>query len=100
MSAARPRPRRYLVGRPLDRPALVLWGRHDPYLPVTNAERQRAAFPHAEIRVLERSGHWFFVDDSATVTAALTDFLAGHAGSPARRGGPRNTRSSAASVSV
>ena len=56
--------------RPLDRPALVLWGRHDPYLPVANAERQRAAFPRAEIRVLERSGHWPFVDDPATVTAA------------------------------
>ena len=68
--------------RPLDRPALVLWGRHDPYLPVTNAERQRAAFPRAEIRVLERSGHWPFVDDPATVTAALTGFLARHAGTP------------------
>ena len=66
--------------RPLDRPALVLWGRHDPYIPVTNAERQRAAFPRAEIRVLERSGHWPFVDDPATVTAALTGFLARHAG--------------------
>ena len=58
----------------------MLWGRHDPYIPVTNAELQRAAFPHAEIRVLERSGHWPFVDDSATVTAALTGFLARHAG--------------------
>ena len=53
--------------RPLDRPALVLWGRHDPYLPVTLAARQRDAFPRAEIRVLERSGHWPFVDDPATV---------------------------------
>jgi pimeloyl-ACP methyl ester carboxylesterase/2-polyprenyl-6-methoxyphenol hydroxylase-like FAD-dependent oxidoreductase len=71
--------------RPLDRPALVLWGRRDPYIPVTNAERQRAAFPRAEIRVLERSGHWPFVDDPATVTAALTGFLARHAGAPTRR---------------
>ena len=70
--------------RPLDRPALVLWGRHDPYLPVTNAERQRAAFPRAEIRVLERSGHWPFVDDQATVTAAVTGFLARHAGARTR----------------
>jgi pimeloyl-ACP methyl ester carboxylesterase len=69
--------------RPLDRPALVLWGRRDPYMPVANAERQRAAFPRAEIRVLERSGHWPFVDDPATVTAALTGFLARHAGAPA-----------------
>ena len=70
--------------RPLDRPALVLWGRHDPYLPVANAERQRAAFPRAEIRVLERSGHWPFVDDQATVVAAVIGFLAGHAGARTR----------------
>ena len=71
--------------RPLDRPALVLWGRHDPYLPAALAPRQRDAFPHAEIHVLERSGHWPFVDDPATVTAAMTGFLAKHAGAPPRR---------------
>jgi pimeloyl-ACP methyl ester carboxylesterase len=71
--------------RRLDRPALVLWGRHDRYLPVANAERQRDAFPRAEIRVLEHSGHWPFVDDPATVAAALTGFLASHAGAPASK---------------
>jgi pimeloyl-ACP methyl ester carboxylesterase len=65
--------------RPLDRPALVLWGRHDPYLPAALADRQRDAFPHADVRVLERSGHWPFVDDPTTVTAAIKDFLARHA---------------------
>ena len=30
---------------------------------IINAQRQRAAFPSAEIRVLERSGHWPLVDD-------------------------------------
>jgi pimeloyl-ACP methyl ester carboxylesterase/2-polyprenyl-6-methoxyphenol hydroxylase-like FAD-dependent oxidoreductase len=75
--------------RPLDRPALVLWGRRDPYIPVINAERQRAAFPRAEIRVLERSGHWPFVDDPATVAAALTGFLSRHVGTP-RSVGPRS----------
>jgi pimeloyl-ACP methyl ester carboxylesterase len=71
--------------RPLDRPALVLWGRRDRFIPVANAERQRAAFPRAEIRVLERSGHWPFVDDPASVTATLTGFLARHAGVPTPR---------------
>ena len=71
--------------RPLDRPALVLWGRHDAYLPATLAPRQRDAFPHAEVHVLERSGHWPFIDDPATVTAALTGFLATHAGAPPGR---------------
>jgi pimeloyl-ACP methyl ester carboxylesterase len=57
----------------------VLWGRHDPYLPAALADRQRDAFPRAEVHVLERSGHWPFVDDPATVTAAIEQFLARHA---------------------
>ena len=68
--------------RPLDRPALVLWGRHDPYLPAGLAERQGDAFPRADVRVLERSGHWPFVDDPVTVTATIEQFLARQAGAP------------------
>jgi pimeloyl-ACP methyl ester carboxylesterase len=79
--------------RPLDRPALVLWGRHDPYLPAALAARQRDAFPHAEIRVLERSGHWPFIDDHDTVAAAITAFLDRHAGA---RTGPDPRPGSAA----
>ena len=75
--------------RPLDRPALVLWGRHDPYLPATLAPRQRDAFPHAEVHVLERSGHWPFVDDPATVTAAIDRFLARRAEQQAPTRTPR-----------
>ena len=67
--------RRARALRALDRPALVLWGRHDPYLPVAHAERQRAAFPRADVRVLEHSGHWPFVDDPVTVAGALRAFL-------------------------
>ena len=67
--------------RALDRPALVLWGRHDPYLGVAHAERQRAAFPRADVRVLDRSGHWPFVDDPVAVTVALRAYLARHAAS-------------------
>jgi pimeloyl-ACP methyl ester carboxylesterase len=67
--------------RPLDRPALVLWGWHDPYLPVEHAERQREAFPRAEVRVLERSGHRPFVDDPGAVAGAITAFLAEQAAS-------------------
>ncbi len=65
--------------RPLDRPALVLWGRHDPYLRLAEAERQRAAFPSADVRVLDDSGHWPFADAPATVQAALLGHLARHA---------------------
>jgi pimeloyl-ACP methyl ester carboxylesterase len=61
--------------RPLDRPALVIWGRRDPYLPFKLAERQREAFPSADVRVLEHSGHWPFVDQADRVEELLLDFL-------------------------
>ncbi len=61
--------------RPLDRPALVVRGQHDPYIPVRYAEVQREAFPSAKVVVLERSGHWPFVDDPEGVAAATVPFL-------------------------
>jgi pimeloyl-ACP methyl ester carboxylesterase len=61
--------------RELDRPALVIWGAADPYIPVEQAERQRESFPRAEVVVLERSGHWPFVDDPETVERSVVAFL-------------------------
>jgi pimeloyl-ACP methyl ester carboxylesterase len=61
--------------RELDRPALVVWGAADPYIPVEQAERQRESFPHAQVVVLERSGHWPFVDDPAAVERRVVPFL-------------------------
>jgi len=58
-----------------DIPALVIWGGGDSYLPVPLAERQKEAFPSAEVHVLPGSGHWPFIDDPATVTRLLTEFL-------------------------
>jgi pimeloyl-ACP methyl ester carboxylesterase len=66
--------------RPLNRPALVIWGRHDPYLSVAYAERQREVFPAARVVVLERSGHWPYADDPDAVLAALLPFLQAHVG--------------------
>ncbi len=61
--------------RPLDRPALVIWGAHDAYLPVALAERQREAFPSAEIAILEGSGHWPHADDPDAVGRLAEPFL-------------------------
>jgi pimeloyl-ACP methyl ester carboxylesterase len=61
--------------RPLDRPALVVWGKHDRYLPVRLAYRQREVFPNAQVVVLEQSGHWPFADDPAGVAAVVVPFL-------------------------
>jgi pimeloyl-ACP methyl ester carboxylesterase len=62
--------------RPLDRPALVVWGTHDPYVSYSQlAERQRDAFPSARIVPLEQSGHWPFLDNPEDTAAAVVPFL-------------------------
>jgi pimeloyl-ACP methyl ester carboxylesterase len=60
----------------LDRPALVLWGGKDPFVPLRHAEQQRElSFPRAEVVVLEDSGHWPFLDDPERTAAAVIPFL-------------------------
>ena len=68
------------VLRELDRPALVVWGKHDPYIPLEQAERQKQVFPHAEITVLDESGHWPFADDPNRVAELVVGFLRRHLG--------------------
>jgi pimeloyl-ACP methyl ester carboxylesterase len=63
------------VLRPLQRPALVIWGREDPYLPPALADRQREAFPGAEVQILEESGHWPFIDQADRVEQLCVGFL-------------------------
>jgi pimeloyl-ACP methyl ester carboxylesterase len=61
--------------RPLERPALVIWGARDSYLGAEYAERQREVFPAAEVAVLENSGHWPHADAPGRVRDLLTAFL-------------------------
>jgi pimeloyl-ACP methyl ester carboxylesterase/2-polyprenyl-6-methoxyphenol hydroxylase-like FAD-dependent oxidoreductase len=61
--------------RSLRSPALVIWGRHDPYLPAALADRQREAFPGAQVHVLDGSGHWPFIDQADRVEQLLVGFL-------------------------
>jgi pimeloyl-ACP methyl ester carboxylesterase/2-polyprenyl-6-methoxyphenol hydroxylase-like FAD-dependent oxidoreductase len=61
--------------RQIPRPALVVWGKHDPYLPVALAERQREVFPDAQVVILEGSGHWPFADDPDGVARVVVPFL-------------------------
>lgn len=57
------------------RPALIIWGRNDPYLPPSMAERQREAFPGAPIHIFEESGHWPFVDDAPRTASLVVPFV-------------------------
>jgi pimeloyl-ACP methyl ester carboxylesterase len=60
----------------IDRPVLAAWGRHDPYLPLAYAERQRETFPRAEVVVLDESGHWPMLDDPVALEQVVLPFLA------------------------
>jgi pimeloyl-ACP methyl ester carboxylesterase len=74
--------------RRLDRPALVVWGAHDPAVPVEQAERQRQSFPSAEVVVFEDSGHWPYLDDPERAAEVIVPFLERHLsleGAAARR---------------
>jgi pimeloyl-ACP methyl ester carboxylesterase len=55
-------------------PVLVIWGRADPYIAATYAERQREFFPAAQVAILDQSGHWPHADDPEQVAALALPF--------------------------
>jgi pimeloyl-ACP methyl ester carboxylesterase len=61
--------------RPLDRPALVIWGSKDAYVPREQAERQRQAFPSAQVELLDGNGHWVMLEDPERVASLVIPFL-------------------------
>ena len=64
-----------VLARRKRRPALVIWGAEDPYLPVAMAARQREGFPRARIEIFEESGHWPFLDDPARTEGLVVSFV-------------------------
>ena len=87
--------------RSLARPTLVLWGKHDPYVPVRYAERQREFFPGAHVVTFENSGHWPFMDDPEGVAEVLVPFLRQHlAASAAERQDAASPRSGAGASGI
>jgi len=61
--------------RSLDLPSIVIWGVHDPYISVEFAERNREALPRAEVHLIQKAGHWPFIDRPDEVAALLLPFL-------------------------
>jgi pimeloyl-ACP methyl ester carboxylesterase len=55
------------------RPALVIWGETDPYVPVYIAYEQSDAFPDAQVHTL-LAGHWPFVELPEDVDALVKPF--------------------------
>ena len=78
--------------RQLDRPALVIWGTRDAYLPSEQAECQRQAFPSAQLELLEGHGHWVMLEDPGRVASLVIPFLRGQLPDPATAPGPPPAR--------
>jgi pimeloyl-ACP methyl ester carboxylesterase len=57
------------------RPALVIWGERDPYLPVKHAFQQRRGLPSARVEIFEQSGHSPFADSPERFRNVLVPFL-------------------------
>src|SRR4051812_21666669 len=57
------------------RPALVVWGEKDPYIPTDVAYRQDQAFPGAQVRIVRGAGHWPWVDAPRQVEQLVLPFL-------------------------
>ena len=55
-------------------PTLILHGDSDP-MPVSYAWRIHESIPGSQIRILERSGHWIFVDATEPFCASIREFL-------------------------
>jgi hypothetical protein len=53
----------------------VIWGDKDPYVSPEIAPRQREAFPHAAVHMIENSGHWPFVDEEQKVVGLMRPFF-------------------------
>ena len=64
--------------RPHDKPALVIWGDRDPFLPPHLAQSNREGFPSADIHIYENSGHWPFVDEEQRTVDLMSAFLRRH----------------------
>ena len=61
--------------RPRDIPALVIYGTRDPYISSSFAERQRNAFPSAQVHVWDDSGHFPHVQHPVRTAETVTTFL-------------------------
>jgi pimeloyl-ACP methyl ester carboxylesterase len=78
--------------RLLDRPALVVWGTRDRFVPAAQAERQRESFPSAELVLLEDSGHYPHLDHPERVAEAIVPFLRRQLNGSEKTGDKRRSR--------
>ena len=62
----------------VDIPTLVIAGRHDAFTSWPQADRIAARLPHAEVVVLERSGHFPWIEEPDLFFDTITSWLSAH----------------------
>ena len=58
-----------------DMPALIVWGRRDPVIPVSHAGIAERGMPGSRLEIFEGSGHFPQLDDPLRFARLLTDFI-------------------------
>ncbi len=58
-----------------DMPALIVWGRRDPVIPVSHAGAAERGMPGSRLEIFDRSGHFPQLDDPVRFTTLLTEFI-------------------------
>ena len=59
----------------LTMPVLLIWGEHDPLVPLTYARQMLEEMPHAKLRVIPRAGHVPMWENPRDFNDALLSFL-------------------------
>ncbi len=59
----------------IETPALVIWGRHDPLVPLAVGEQLAAALPQARLVVLEECGHYPQQEKAEETARLMRGFL-------------------------
>ena len=62
--------------RAMNKPALVIWGKQDKFVPCSHAEILRSRLPRAEICLFDRCGHLPQIEHSQPFNEAVLSFLA------------------------
>jgi len=58
-----------------DMPALIVWGRRDPVIPVSHAGIAERGMPGSRLEIFEGSGHFPQLDDPRRFARLLCDFI-------------------------
>ncbi len=61
-------------------PTLLVWGRHDRFIPIKALDVAKSVYPQAEVVICERSGHLPMVEEAPLVAREITRFLDESAG--------------------